>query len=234
MELVKIGDKYVNEAPEHGWPKTTIKDCVYTIKTAEEARMLAKMNESDDGNVKMLCTQYLGSIQQAADVIYLVMQDYEPIAAFISEEEAKKDIDNRRFSNYKTIDSIYEDSGYWIRKVELASRSAYKRPQKTGVFSYFWIYDFKDKDGAIKCSFNDLVFFDPKGSLPDSCLDDMKFGECYKYKREEDENYDTIEALLLLDIPEKMSFSDFVRYAKQRVIGLYLQNLKKNKNIIYE
>lgn len=90
MELVKIGDKYVNEAPEHGWPKTTIKDCVYTIKTAEEARMLAKMNESDDGNVKMLCTQYLGSIQQAADVIYLVMQDYEPIAAFISEEEAKK------------------------------------------------------------------------------------------------------------------------------------------------
>lgn len=62
----------------------------------------------------------------------------------------------------------------------------------------------------------------------------MKFGECYKYKREEDENYDTIEALLLLDIPEKMSFSDFVRYAKQRVIGLYLQNLKKNKNIIYE
>lgn len=234
MELVKIGDKYVNEAPEHGWPKTTIKDCVYTIKTAEEARMLAKMNESDDGNGKMLYTQYLGSIQQTADVIYLVMQDYEPIAAFISEEEAKKDIDNRRFSNYKTIDSIYEDSGYWIRKVKLFNRSFYNKPKNTGVFSYFWIYDSQNKNNPMNCSFNNLVFFDPKGSLPDSCLDDMKFGECYKYKREEDENYDTIEALLLLNIPEGMSFSNFVRYAKQRVIELYLQNLRENKNIIYE
>lgn len=168
-----------------------------------------------------------------SNIGYLLMRENEPIAVFTTEKEAHKEISNRQFLDYKTLDTIYDDSGYWIREVELLNHSTYKRPKKTGIFSYFWIYDSKDKDGTINCSFNNLVFFDPKGSLPDSCSDDMKFGECYKYKREEDENYDTIEALLLLDISEEMSFSDFVHYAKQRVLGLYLQNLKKNKNIIY-
>ena len=167
------------------------------------------------------------------NICYLVMREDEPIAVFTTKKEVKKEIDNRKFTDYKTLDDIYEDSGYWIKEIELISRSAYEKPKKTGIFSYFWIYDTQDKNGSINCSFNNLVFFNPKEKLPNSCPEDMKFGQCYKYKREEDENFDTIEALLLLDIPKEISFEDFINYAKRKIIELYLKNLKENKNIIY-
>lgn len=99
MELVKIGDKYVNEAPEHGWPKTT-------IKTAEEARMLAKMNESDDGNVKMLCAQYLGSIQQAANEGKYVLEAHGDFARH--EKAALELLKENGFTVTKHTD-VYDD-----------------------------------------------------------------------------------------------------------------------------
>lgn len=99
MELVKIGDKYVNEAPEHGWPKTT-------IKTAEEARMLAKMNESDDGNVKMLCAQYLGSIQQAANEGKYVLEAHRAFARH--EKAALELLKENGFTVTKHTD-VYDD-----------------------------------------------------------------------------------------------------------------------------
>lgn len=106
MELVKIGDKYVNEVPEHGWPKTTIKDCVYMIKTAEEARMLAKMNESDDGHVKRLRTQYLGSIQQATNEGKYVLEVHGPFARH--EKAALELLKENGFTVTKHTD-VYDD-----------------------------------------------------------------------------------------------------------------------------
>lgn len=169
-----------------------------------------------------------------SDIIYLVVKDYEPVSAFTTEKEARKEIYNRQFLDYSNFDSVYEDSGYWIKPVKLSKCSTYEKPKKVGVFSYFWLYNTSTNEDILEnCSFNEFTFFDPKKRVLKPCPSNAKFGEYYKFKRKEDENFDTVEALLLLDIPEDMSFADFINYAKQKIVELYLRNLKENKNIIY-
>ncbi|AXB82625.1 hypothetical protein ACT01_10485 [Megasphaera hexanoica] len=85
-------------------PGPIIRDGVYMIKTAKEARLLAKMNGYRE--VKRLYPQYIGSIQQAANKGKYVLEVHGPFTC--QEEEAIESLKEKGFTVTKHTD-VYDD-----------------------------------------------------------------------------------------------------------------------------